>query len=79
MTHANMSRSAALCLVGLVLTACAVPEHEERFFLGEATRANIAIHAERAPNVPNTAEVNGEQGDRAAEAVRRLRDKPAGG
>ena len=79
MIHAETRRRVAVCLAGLGLAACAAPEHEDRFFLGEATRANIATHAERAPELRNTSEVNGEQGDRAAEAVRRLRDKPAGG
>lgn len=82
MTAKRSSFTLAFCLALFNLAACATPEHKDTFFLGAATEANIATHAERSPDLPNNAAVNGESGARAAEAVRRLRDagpmKPGG-
>ncbi len=82
MTAKRTSFTLAFCLALFNLTACATPEHRDAFVLGAATEANIAAHAERSPDLPNNAAVNGESGSRAAEAVRRLRDagpmKPSG-
>lgn len=81
MNARNVSRLLGACLTLWSLSGCETAEHGNGFVLGAATDANIAIHAERAPDVPNNTAVNGESGARAAEAVRRLRDsgpmKPA--
>mgnify|MGYP001803919929 CR=1 FL=1 len=63
----------------LGLTACATPEHADQFFFGAATEANIDTHSERPSELPNSEAVEGSSGKRAADAVRRLRERPATG
>lgn len=70
-SHATaLALLAATCLVG----ACATHDHQDTYLLGEATAKNIAHHAERDVNLPNSKAVETTSGIRAAQAVKALNE-----
>ncbi|MBA3069985.1 MAG: hypothetical protein FP825_16055 [Hyphomonas sp.] len=57
-----------------LLSACASLDAQDRFVLGEASRANIASQSDRDVNLPNSRKVESTSGVRAVNAVKALND-----
>jgi hypothetical protein len=69
----SMTRT-CLALLAVLLAGCASYDSQDRFVLGEATRANIAEHAVRDVNLPNSKAVEESSGVRAVNAVKALNE-----
>ncbi len=65
---------ACLAMLAVLLGGCASFDSQDRFLLGDATRANIAEHAVRDVNLPNSKAVEDASGVRAVNAVKALND-----
>jgi hypothetical protein len=63
-----------LIFLAFALSGCASHDRQDRFVLGEATRANIAAQAVRDVNLPNSRPVESSSGVRAAKAVQALNE-----
>jgi type IV pilus biogenesis protein CpaD/CtpE len=57
-----------------LLGGCASFDAQDRFILGEATRANIAAQSDRDVDLPNSRKVEATSGVRAVNAVKALND-----
>lgn len=64
---------AALAVISL-LSGCASIDAQDRFVLGEASRANIAAQSERSVDLPNSKKVESVSGVRAVATVKALND-----
>jgi len=60
---------AAILAIGL-LSGCASYDAQDRFVLGDATRANIAAQSERSVDLPNSKKVESTSGVRAVSAMK---------
>lgn len=56
------------------LPACASHDAQDRYVLGGATQANIALQSDRDVSEPNSKEVDGSSGVRAVKAVKALNE-----
>lgn len=64
----------SIAAVMLTVSACASHDRQDRYVLGEATKANIAAQAVRDVNLPNSRPVESSSGVRAAKAVQALNE-----
>ena len=71
MKHKQKLALAAFCLL---LPGCASYDKQDRYLLGEANKANIALQSERSVTAPDTRKVETTSGVRAAAAVKALNE-----
>ena len=57
-----------------LLCGCASVDAQDRFILGEASRANVAAQASRDVNLPNSKTVDSTSGVRALNAMKALNE-----
>jgi hypothetical protein len=69
----NSKKLALLMAIGL-LGGCASVDAQDRFLLGEASRANVAAQASRDVNLPNSKTVDSTSGVRAVNAMKALNE-----
>jgi uncharacterized protein YceK len=69
----SSKKLALLMAIGL-LGGCASVDAQDRFLLGEASRANVAAQASRDVNLPNSKTVDSTSGVRAVNAMKALNE-----
>lgn len=67
----SLVKSVAL-VTAVMLTGCASFDAQDRFVLGDASRANIASQSERSVDLPNSRKVESTSGVRAVAAQKAL-------
>lgn len=70
----TISKHLGLLFVAAALGGCSSYDAQDRFVLGEATRANLAAQSERPAELPNSKKVESTSGVRAVKAEKALND-----
>lgn len=70
----NASRKLSALAAISLLSGCASIDAQDRFVLGEASRANVAAQSERSVDLPNSKKVESVSGVRAVAAVKALNE-----